>query len=157
MTRRLLLLIAVAGLVFLLMPACSGDDTAAGPLRPLGTIMGYVEDVSTDAPISGATVTVTSKPFVTETVATGEVVITTVTDIDGTFFRDDIPNGEIMVEIKAGGYRTPKAQTWALAPGGIGDFLFEMAPGKDPPESFEDTDDQSAWPPGYTGEYKPDD
>lgn len=151
MTRKLLTVLALAGLVIIMIPACSDDDGAGGPLRAFGTVMGNISDVTTDDPVVGATVTITSNPFGFEVTDTAEWEIVTLTDVNGMFYRDDIPNGELKVEVKAGGYRTPDPQNWALSPDGVGDFVFELARGEDPPEGFEDTDNQSAWPPDYSG------
>jgi hypothetical protein len=152
MTRKLVLMLALAGLVLICAPACSNDDGTSGPLRAAGTVTGLVLNVSTDEPVPGAQVKITSKPFVTDATGTGDIVTYTTTDIHGLFFREDVPNGEIVVEVKASGYVTPDPEEWALSPGGIGDFLFELAPGEDPPSSFEDDDNKSAWPPDYSGD-----
>ena len=71
-----------------------------------------------------------------------------ITDGEGQFNRTDIPNGFITVEVSRDGYRTPDPQNWALTPGGIGDFRFEMAPGEDPEPEFEG-DEQNARPPEW--------
>ena len=145
------MMLAICGLVLALMPACSDDDSTTGPLRTYGTIMGLVTDLSTDEPVPGVQVKIISKPFPDDTTGTGEKVIYTKTDINGNFFREDIPNGVVVVEVKASGYKTPDSQKWALSPGGVGDFFFQLAPGQDPPESFEDGDNKNAWPPDYSG------
>jgi len=148
MTRKPILLLALLGMALCLIPACADDDAATPGIRPLGTIMGRVIDISIDEPIPNCTVTITTEPFTTDTTGTGEVVITTSTDAEGLFYRDDVPNGEVEVKVKRDGYRTPETQMWALSPGGMGEFLFEMAPGEDPPEKHEG-DEQNARPPDW--------
>jgi len=149
MIQRYLLLILL-GLAAFVLSSCGDNDGAIPPeYRDVGTISGLVIDVSTEEPIEGATVTMRSVPFAASGMVGGVVERTTVTDENGFFFRGDVPYGEVEIKVTKSGYRTPPSQKWALTPGGLGDLLFYMAPGEDPPEKFEDTDEQEAWPPNY--------
>ncbi|MCX6646814.1 MAG: carboxypeptidase regulatory-like domain-containing protein [bacterium] len=145
MIRKTFIIIALLGLVSMLVPACGGSSDSVLGIRPVGTIFGRVVDTVTDTPLLGATVTITSKPLPTDTTETGNVVMTATTDAEGTFNRGDIPTGQVVIAVKRNGYRTPPTQLWALAPGGSGEFYFEMAPGEDPYQAPE-TDNQRARP-----------
>lgn len=151
MIRRSVLMVAALFMLFLVVPACSDDDGTAPGVRTTGTIQGDVFDVAADVPLSGATVTITSEPFATAPSGTMPVTLKTTTGINGNFAVNAVPNGFVTVLVKKDGYRTPEAQTWALTPGGTGDFTFEMAPGEDPIPEFEG-DEQNARPPEWEGE-----
>lgn len=145
MIRRSILLLAFLILVFAFVPSCSdGDDDILG-FRAAGTIQGLVINVATDEPVMGATITITSVPFVTDQTGTGEMEFVTTTGIDGTFIRNDIANGAITVKLSMDGFVTPDAQYWALTSGGGSSFRFEIAPGEDPIPEFEG-DEQEARP-----------
>jgi len=94
-------------------------------------------------------VTITSVPFINDPTGTGTIVTKTTTDQNGQFTRSDIPIGTITVHVSRNGFRTPDDQVWALAPEGFATFLFEIFPGEDPLDQYEDGDDQNAWPPDY--------
>jgi hypothetical protein len=152
MIRKPIMLSALLALIFLLVPACSDEDNGTTPtMRLAGTIMGRVVDVSLKEALPSCAITITSEPFVADTSGTGKVVLKTSTDGEGMFLRDDVPNGKVTIEVKLDGYRTPEAVTWALSPGGVGEFLFELAPGEDPPEKHEG-DNMSARPPDWGSE-----
>jgi len=149
MIHRSLTFAVIFILLLLAVPACGGDDGTTPGLRGAGTLQGIVWDVASDSPLSGARVTMTSVPFATDVSGTGKVVLSTSTGVDGRFLREDVPNGSVTVKVSHEGYRTPPVQAWALAPGGVGDLRFEMAPGEDPVPKFEG-DEQNAWPPDYS-------
>lgn len=153
MTRKPIILLALLALALLLVPACGDDNGTTPTVRLPGTILGRVVDVALEEPLPNCTITITSEPFVTDTSGTGKAVLKMSTDADGAFFRDDVPNGKVTIEVKLDGYRTPDPEMWSLSPGGIGEFLFKLAPGEDPPEKHEG-DDMSARPPdwGYEGD-----
>ncbi len=148
MTRRSVLLLALLALVWCVIPACSGDDATTPNMRQVGTISGRVFDMAADGPLADVTIKISSEPFVTDTTGTGTIEMIATTDADGYFLRNDIPNGFVTVEASKDGYRTPDSQSWALTPGGVGNFVFEMAPGEDPVPEFEG-DDQWARPPDW--------
>jgi len=151
MIRRSLLLLAFVILVTILVPSCNGSDSTVTPgSRAAGTIEGFVINVAISEPVPGATVTIKSEPFVTDNTGTGVITIVTSTDVDGTFFRNDIPNGFVTVSVKKEGFKSPDRQYWALTPGGGSEFRFEVAPGADPIPPF-DGDEQEARPPDWTG------
>ena len=150
MIKRSLLLLAFVILVTILVPSCNGDDNTVTPgSRATGTIEGLVFNVASSVPVPGATVTIKSEPFVTDNTGTGVITIVTSTDVDGTFFRNDIPNGLVTVSVKKSGFKTPDSQYWALTPGGGSEFRFDIAPGTDPIPAF-DGDEQEARPPDWT-------
>jgi hypothetical protein len=136
----------LCSIALLIIPACNGSGDNITATRPAGTILGQVVDTVTDTPLRDVTVTIISQPLPTDVTGTGTIVITTMTDVSGSFNRSDIPNGQVIVRVSRSGYRTPPSQIWALTPGGNGEFYFEMAPGVDPPAP-PDPDDQYARPP----------
>jgi hypothetical protein len=148
--KRLLVFAAFLILALSLIPSCSdsGDNGVAPGMRAAGTIQGRILDTATGDPVPGVTVKITSVPFATDTTATGTLVVMTTSGSDGIFTRTDIGNGYVTVQVNKTGYRTPESQSWALTPGGIGDFRFDMAPGQDPVNEFEG-DEQNAWPPDH--------
>lgn len=146
MIRTSVMLLVICGLMLIMIPACSSSSSDVLGTRPIGTVTGLVIDTVLDTPLGDVTVTITSSPFPTDTTGSGNVVIVTTTNYAGTFSRADILNGQIEVEVKLTGYRTPPSQIWALTPGGTGEFRFEMAPGEDPLPDPEN-DDQNARPP----------
>ena len=145
MIRKHILLVGLLGALAFLLVAC-GDGGTALSVREVGTVTGHVIDVSLNEPMPGVAVHIKSMPFITDTSETGTIEITTLTDQNGTFYRVDVPVGDVQVSVSRNGFRTPPAQEWVLFAGGIGEIDFEMSPGTDPPEKFEG-DDQSAWPP----------
>jgi hypothetical protein len=145
MIRKTFIIIVLSGLLLMLIPACGGSSSSILGTRPEGTIFGHVVDTVTNTPLSGAVITITSSPFLTDTTGTGQIILTANTYEDGTFSRSDIPTGQIVIAVKRAGYLTPPTQIWALAPGGSGEFYFDMAPGEDPYQAPE-TDNQRARP-----------
>ena len=148
MIRKSVMLLGMLGVALFLLTACNSNSVI--PVRPDGTVMGRVIDGSTDLPLAGVAVTITSSPFPSETADVQVIVKTATTDQNGLFDRSDIPEGEVEVGLQKDGYRTPDSQLWALTPGGTGSLAFTMYPGQDPPEKFSG-DEQSAWPPNYQG------
>ncbi len=153
MIRTTILLIALLVMVSGFVVSCTDDDPATPATRATGTIQGLAYDVAAEVPLTGATVTITSTPFMNDTTGTGEIIIETTTDGSGRFLRSDIPNGYVVIRVTHAGYRTPDTQDWALSPGGGSDFRFDLAPGEDPIPEF-DGDEQSARPPNWNDEGK---
>lgn len=147
MIRRSVLVVAALILLFI-VPSCNGDNGTAPDARATGTIQGDVFDVTADEPLAGATVRVTSEPFAVLPESADTVEMTETTGTDGQFNLVGVPSGFITVVVSKEGYKTPDSQTWALVPGGVGDFTFEMAPGEDPVPEFEG-DEQVARPPDW--------
>jgi hypothetical protein len=109
---------------------------------------GHVIDVSLDQPLAGVTVHIKSIPFATDLSETGVFDMTAVTDQNGTFYRVDVPVGEVRIYVSKDGFKTPGYKVWVLYAGGIGETDFEMAPGTDPLGEF-GGDEMNAWPPDY--------
>jgi hypothetical protein len=150
MIRRSVLIVAALFMVILIVPACNDNDETTPGVRTTGTIQGDVFDVAADQPLAGATVSITSEPFDTAPSGTMPVTITTSTGVNGTFALINVPNGFVTVVVSKDGYKTSAPQTWALTPGGVGEFTFEMAPGENPVPKFEG-DEQVARPPDWEG------
>lgn len=147
MKRNIIFLSAL--FVLLAMVSCNSSDDSIVLIRENGSISGTVIDVASGDPVPGAKIVITSRPFINDATGTGDIDIVTTTDFEGRFNRGDVPVGTVRVKVSRDGYITPDPQFWALSPGGFGTFTFELAPGDDPIEKFEDKDDRNAWPPNY--------
>jgi hypothetical protein len=147
MIRKPFMLLVLLGVAMFIGLACSNGDSSSDLNRPFGTIAGRVTDISTDAPVIGASVEIKSTPFVVTKTDSEVFTLVTATDQNGTFSRFDVPSGKVYARVKCAGYKTSKVLIWALSPGGSGDLVFKLTPGIDSPDEFNDGDDQEAWPP----------
>ena len=91
--------LATASAVLLMVVACQGP--AVPPAEQYATISGTVVDASTNAPISGATVTI-------------NVVLSATTASNGTFAITNIPNGPLECIASATSYASNSS--WCSAP-----------------------------------------
>lgn len=149
MIRKHILFIGLLGALAMLLVACNGSGGVT-PVRQVGTMTGHVIDVALDQPLAGVTVHIKSIPFATDMSETGIFDMTTVTDQNGTFYRVDVPVGEVRIYVSKDGFKTPGYKVWVLYAGGIGQTDFDMAPGIDPAGEF-GGDEMSAWPPAHGG------